>query len=731
MKTKCSKVFLLAAMLCGFAFSFERITNYASCISVYDFESDGDNLYVASSGGVYIFEKSTGNGRLLPSNTRSPDPFTRSLCLQGNQILWSGTNQGYLTKRTPPDNLNSISTFSSYFSTQWKILDLVLYGKYLLVASNKGISVFNTEKGYSEKSASKFGTQPSSQVNVIKIFNDTLYAGLDQGIAKLSLKKSLDSINFFDPNIWHLDQDTVKPVKSILNSNGCKAYSGYADIFNGQIISGQDSLLFLNGVNIQKLPSRITALKVTGKNECWIGTEEHYFLLWNGSTLTRFDIPGPTMPSINRVYADHTGKMWFLPQVDGQNPPWWVGIGSFEDGQWKLYNRNNYPTFGTLNENAENSAIIETKDNRLWFGTSGGQVKTYTPANDSWRIYHVNSYGNGRFYSSNSHDGWGKSDAFAIDSSGFLWISSWYNDSGSIICYDYSHGEPDESKSNAQEARFKRFFPGRIYNFTCINVDNQGKILIGDEKGKIFVFKHDGNPLGNGIQITSSFSIDNAKIYDAITIPGNTSNLAGASNENHVKIITSNGLYDYTDSPTIDGSYKKDDNFSTKVRTIEGESNNIVWIGTAGEGLIRYNLASEEMEHFTTAQGLISNDIRDLSFDKKSGYLWIATDVGFSKMDVGYSLDKTLKAGDVEVFPNPYSKSKMSQVSISVRNVPSGGNVSIFNINGQLIAKPKLERQGNGSLYSWKPANSIIPGTYIVAIKSGSRSGSKVLMISP
>ena len=742
MKTKFCKVILIAVILHGFAFSFERITNFASCITVYDFESSGDNLYVASSGGIYVFNKATKTGHLLPSNTRSPDPFTTSLCLQGNQTLWSGTNQGYLNKRTPPEDLSSISTFSSYFSAQWKILDLVAYGKYLLIASNKGISFFDTKKGYTQKSASKFGTLSSSQVNVIKVYNDTLYAGLDQGVAKVYIGNNhIDSINTFDPGTWILDLETVKPVKSFVYDNGCKAFSSYADISNGQIINSYNTDLSFEN-NEVKLPSRITALKVTGPNECWIGTQDDYFFLWNGSSLTRFEIPGPTMPSINRIFTDHTGKMWFLPQVDGINPPWWIGIGSYENGLWKLYNSNNYPSFGVLNDNPENSAIIETRDNRVWFGTSGGQVKTYTPADDSWRIYHVNSNDVGSFYAGNSSDRWGKCDAFAIDSSGYLWISSWYNDYGSLICYDNRY-EPDESKSNPQDAHFRRFFPGRANNFTCINVDKQGKILVGDENGKVFVFKHDGNPLVTGIDTISTFTIENnAKVQDAINVseyPSGSSNFeAGMQIGNHVKVITSNGIYDYVDSikyfnstPIFGSRLTQDENFSTKVRTVEAENDNILWIGTAGEGLIRYNRSSNAMETFTTAQGLISNDIRSISFDKSSGYLWIATDVGFSRMDVGYTLDKKLKASDVEIFPNPYSKSKMGQNSVCIRNVPSGGNVVIFNTSGQLIAKPKLVRQGDGAFYSWKPDQALIPGTYIVAMKNGNRSGSKVLMITP
>lgn len=727
MKTVCNKVFLLAVMLCGFAFSFERITNYASCISVYDFESDGDSLYVASSGGLYVFNKSTKTGRLLPSNTRSPDPCTKSLCLQGNQILWSGTNQGYLSKRTPPDNLNLITTFPSYFSTQWKILDLVLYGKYLLIASNKGISVFNTEKGYAVKSASKFGSLPSSQVNVIKIYNDILYAGLDQGIAELSLKAGLEGAkkagledaNFFDPSIWNVATETVKPVKSFVYKNGPKAYSGYADIFNGQIISSEDSSLFLDSVKIQKLPSRITALKVTGNNECWIGTEENYFYLWNGTALTPFNIPGPTMSPISKVFVDHNSKLWYLPRIIGSNAPWWVGVGSFENDNWRIYNTQRYSNMGPLGENADHQGIMETKDNRMWFGTSGGQVKAYSSSNDSWKIYNVNPLVSGGFFSSDNNSEFGKTDAIAIDSSNYLWLSTWDDVNGSLICYNYRF-EPDPSQSDPEAAHYRRFFPqhptfSKI--FSCINVNKTGQIIAGDIDGKVVVFKHNGNPLLYGIEIVKSFVIQNARIHDAITL-----------SDNLTRLITSDGLYVYDPS---NNTIVKNEDFINSINCIEAENDHVLWIGTYGNGLIRYDITTNQQSVISTAQGLISNEISDISFDRKNGFLWIATDFGFSKLDLGYSLDKNLKAGDVEVFPNPYSKSKMAQISITIRNVPAGGKVAVYNVNGQLIARPKLERQGNGSFYSWKPESALIPGNYIIAIKSSNQSGSKVLLISP
>lgn len=717
MRKQYSLILMLTVFL-STSFSFQRINNFSSTISVYDFESQGDTLYVASSGGVYVFIKSSGTGYLLPSDNNSPDPTTTALFLQDKQKLWYGTNQGYLCKRTPPDNKTTVTTYNSYFSSQWKITGLELYGKYLFVASNKGLSVFDTEKGYAEKSASKFGNMTTSAVNALKVYNDTLFIGLDQGIAKLSVK-TIDAVNFSDPRIWEIDQVTLKPVHSFtIYNNICKPFSDYSDLFQGKFIYSSDSSLYWDSSVLSSFNSKITALKVTGEKECWIGTEEDYFYLWNGASLTQYKIPGPTQASINKVFVDHTGKMWFLPYANGNVKilPWWLGIGSFDNNSWTLYNLYTTPSFDGLNDNPDNRAIIETPDNRVWFGTSGGQVKTYTPASNSWRIYHVNSLSESSFYAGNQNDRWGKSDAFAIDSSGYLWISSWKNKGGSLICYDYRY-EPDDSKrDNPEQAHYRRFFSDNDdYNFTCINVDKQGNILIGDENGRIIVFRHNGNPLRDGITVLTKFNTY-AKVYDAVT-----------SVDDSTRIVTADGLYVFNSQKL---SITKNEDFNMKVRTIEAESDSVVWIGTSGDGLTRYDVTSKDHSTFTIANGLISNEIKDISFDKKNGHLWVATDLGFSMIDVGYVLDRSPTVKDIEIYPNPYSKSKMAQYPITIRNVSHNGKIAIYSVDGRLIAKPRLQRQGNGSSYIWEPETNITPGVYRVIIH-GSQSCSKLLLVSP
>ncbi len=710
---------LLITALINISFSFERITNYSSTIGVYDFESNGDKLYVASSGGLYVFSKANRSGYLIPNTNNSPDPYTTALCLQNGETLWSGTSRGYLSKRTPPENRSLITTYNSYSSTDWKISDIVLHSNFLVISSNKGISLFDTKKGFAEKSATKLGSLASSKINALSIFNDTLYVGLDLGIAKLRLQTPIEKANFFNPAIWTIDQETIKPVFSFINNkNQCIPYSGFASIFNGGVVHSKDSLLLFDSIPIKTMPSKITAIKVTGKNECWIGTEENYFYLWNGNSFTNYKIPGLSEFRINRVYVDHTGKMWYLPYRNGSDGKWWNGIGANENDNWILYSaseNSNFNIGGDLN----NRAIIETPDNRVWFGTSGGQIKTYSRNSNSWKFYHANVHNNGSFYSSDSYqNNWGKTDAFAIDSFDYLWLSSWSNFQGSLICYDYKH-EPDNSKSNPNETHFRRFFPiddpNYDKNFTCLHVDKSGNIFAGGEEGNISVFRHNGNPLGEGIQIVKTIKTDS--VFDAVT-----------TKDGRTWITTADGMYIYQPDSN---KFTLNSEITSDGKALEAENGNIFWIGTKSNGLIRYNIENDEQNTFTTSMGLISNEIVDLSIDKKNGFLWVATRIGFSKLDLGYQVDKSPSSNDLNVFPNPYSKSKMKEIPISITNAPSSANVFILSSDGRLIAKPQLERKSVGSSYVWKPSANINPGLYIVAVKSGKNSGTKKVLITP
>ena len=63
---------------------------------------------------------------------------------------------------------------------------------------------------------------------------------------------------------------------------------------------------------------------------------------------------------------------------------------------------------------------------------------------------------------------------------------------------------------------------------------------------------------------------------------------------------------------------------------IHEDQNGIMWFGTKGWGVIRYD--GDTVIYISTAQGLAGNDVRDIAEDK-DGALWLGTDGGLSKWE--------------------------------------------------------------------------------------------------
>lgn len=59
---------------------------------------------------------------------------------------------------------------------------------------------------------------------------------------------------------------------------------------------------------------------------------------------------------------------------------------------------------------------------------------------------------------------------------------------------------------------------------------------------------------------------------------------------------------------------------------------NELWVGTSGEGLLRYDRSSDKVRRFTTADGLSSNTIYSVTADK-SGYVWVCTETDFYRVN--------------------------------------------------------------------------------------------------
>lgn len=724
----CFSILFVLSSICH---SFERFTNYSTPRTASDIKVVGDIVFVASSGGLYKYDTRKQSGELLESNSFSPDPFLKAVVYDRAGRVWTGSRDGYLTVR----DKGVTKSITSYFSAGWSINCMYPFGRYLIIGSNKGLSLFDTEKMVTYKSATSFRAFLSSSINTCTIFNDTLYLGMDEGVAKLSVNGVLNG-NFYDPLIWETDSSVEKPVKSFLVSDKIIPCNTFSNYFRGNVLKADNANLLI-GTKKVKVASDITTIQTDG-NLCWIGTEYDFFYSWDGDSLVHYKIPGMSSDIVNRIALDKDGKLWVLPKVRGSDDKkWWCSINSYDGNEWSYYNKSTVSNFGSMGDGAEHGGLLVDSKNRVWFGFYGGQMKCFDQDNNKWSSYGMD-YKTNKFLKS-SDRGWGKIDAFVEDKSGFLWIGLWaqvsYLDYGSLICYDPQY-KPDTSKVEGKEAHYRRFFPNGdpnySQNYTHLSLDSSGIIIAGGSDGTIIAFSHDGDPLTNGVTIHDKFTGE-GMVLDIESMPTIFVERVTAYKTEMVqttitKIVTVDGVYNYDSQ---DGTLVSDTSAYDNTVAIVSEDENVYWAAVNGTGIVRYDLAEDDRKIFGKNQGLISDQITDMKIDRDKGLLWVGTEAGLSKLTLGYSQKKTVQA-DVVVYPNVYSKQKNSGKRIHFENLDPSSKVAIYSIDGAFVATAKAGTITNsGAYFYWVPSTKIVPGTYIYSIYTGNTKKNGKIIITP
>jgi ligand-binding sensor domain-containing protein len=723
MQTRRYQLFFACAIcLLTNAWGVSRFSNYSSVISVNDVLVNGRTVWVATSGGLYISDSITPFGRLESDVERFPDLRLISLARDSSGNLWVGSEKGYLTK---VDQSGRYTLYSSYAASKWDIKKLFYAESHVLVASSRGFSIFDARKGQAVKNAVRFGTFRSSAVNAIAIDGDSLYLGGDEGIAHIGINGHwMDSLNFYDQSIWRV-RPTAEPVICFIVKNGMVQGMSYPALyFRGKIVYTDSVRVYSDGVPAFQLPSRILCASTNGNTMCWFGTEEHYFYFWTGAGAPmQVTISGPTFRIVNKVYVDRGSNLYALPQVTPwPHTPWWQGVLYYgSNGAWFLNNSWSDPNFGWLGDNRLFSGFCQTRSGALYFGSPSGNVKCYD-AGKGWRQYYVsgsNAYSGFRLLTpqENTQIMWGKCDAVAQDSSGYLWIASWNNYAGCLICYNPAVADPGPSD-------YKRFIPKDSPYFMedviALSVDKNGAIFAGSADGKLLIFRHDGNPLTRGISEILRFKSDLNTIYD-IT----------CHDREITWIACAKGLFRAT---VHGGAVALDsmDKLPGNITCAEQEADAAVWLGTTNAGLIRYNPQRQEKDEITTTQGLISNAINDVSIDYQKGYLWVATYDGLSRYDLMHADVILTDPGNLRLYPNPFSLSNPHHSQITFENLPANTRMHIADIKGSVVGVPAPFVQSEYEwVFRWAPPRSLLPGTYIAVAKSSTAGKTAKLMVVP
>lgn len=185
-----------------------------------------------------------------------------------------------------------------------------------------------------------------------------------------------------------------------------------------------------------------------------------------------------------------------------------------------------------------------------------------------------------------------------------------------------------------------------------------------------------------------------------------------------------------------------------KINSYSGASNSSIqvdvqgnlWVG-GNQGLYRFHLKNAspdtlETLHFKESNGLLSNEVYDIGIDSVLGMLWVAHDLGVTRM-----LRKELRSAEKFmtpdapqkplVYPNPFLKKQHEKIVIDY--VPESAHIQVFNSGGSLV-KVFKNQDLEGGRVEWnlldKNGKLLAPGLYHYFIKDGTKlEKGKILII--
>jgi ligand-binding sensor domain-containing protein len=708
---------------------------------IQDIQMVGDELWCATSGGVLQLQ--TEDGFIRKHTNVDGLGFIDVLSLSVDDLgkLWFGTNGGGVSTRDPASG--RWRTYTEFDGVAGKVVAAVeVYGNRIWVGTEKGIShfVWNEVEGdyfWKENYLAEHGV-PVKQVRAFLDYGDEIWVGMEGGVARARYRHPDFVPNLQDPASWttyDVSQGLADNQVNCLALVDSMVWAGTdrgVSVFQDSIWVSRSSGLPLNTVvhdllvddylvwagtasglytynslsvpPIEWIPvmegETMSALAMDSAGVLWVGTDGGGIMKALGEDWTRYLTEGPAGNNIEEVILDHQEHVW----VSTIAPGYVAKANRLAEGRWTVFDEAD-----GLETGQGLPSLFVDHLGRKWFGSWGDGVGvlddagTLTKEDDIW--LHLDEENSG-LKGVPQNPRYVVVAGIAQDEQNNYWFLNYSGvESGLVVC------DPALSEWTVYSVRDGLVFP----EVQALAIDQEGIKWVGARQEGMSRFDDAGTPFDkmddDSLFAWQTYSESSSDLYRLI-VSDNVTSIC-VDGEGIVWIGTAAGIMRFSSFyfTSVIGLLNE------SVNVIVADARNNIWVGTDG-GASFLDTDGDVWTHFTMANsGLVSDRVRDIAINERTGEVWLATDLGLSRYESGIISPVSSMEG-VSVFPNPYFPERGDGLAI-FSGLADGSTVYIFNLAGELVRELPMPAN-NLNQVAWDGKNAqgsdVASGVYIFMV---------------
>lgn len=532
------------------------------------FQDSNQKIWVSNlDKGLYTLDLTTKDYQLILANktiNKTKDiNAVWHMVEQANGDIWLAAHQNLRRYRPGSKETEIIFTLSELNHPPGKIRRLLLYKKYLFMGTTQGLYVLDIAS-QDVKSVPLTKSSASFSNQDLLVRDDKLWIATEQGLYSVNIQ---DVQGYFE-----------QPARPLLPEQ--------------QITNLNISRLSPDGENFY--------LSTTEGLFSYVLDTEQAHKLWSYSDVAKHD---SSDDRIDELIADQQGNLWLTSRIDGAFY-WDKKTTAFTN----LYHKGQGNK--QLNDNWAWS-VTQTKDDTLWVGTSQGLNKVDL---SSGQVSDVTA---------GLKDSEAQRDIYNImpGENGVLWLSTGGLEQN-VVPFDSNSGKVKPLKLANDQV--KQVMAERSWGH---HLDSQGMLWFVTEQ---HFYRYD----------TRQGSIKQLKGLDKAFIASNWTSFLGAlpGHDNAMLLYVAGKLWLY-DSETDQArniyavaDYEMQDYTSADSWAID--RHNVLWISMLGHGLVGLDATTFEQKYlFDASNKLNNNEIYAAQLDN-SGMLWISSNHGLMRLNV-------------------------------------------------------------------------------------------------